>query len=605
MPILTKLRSTQGWSGLACLLVLLVVCCQSASAADPSRDLWQLVPQDVGFAVEVRDLSTQARRFLVSPLFQRLQRHSAWQNFLRSAEINELKNLEQSVVEVTRQPLVEWLEKLVGYDALLAVTPQSGGTPRFVLLMKLKRPSDLPEILSAWTKLEPRTETRLDYQGQAYFRRVKSDVPDEPLFYASIDDILVVSDKAESLSPVFDLARDPQRSAIDRTPGFQQLARTLHPAAALRVLIQPGAWKEARPGDEGSTDVVERFIYKAWNRCQIIGVGIRLESGVVTEVVVKADDLAQQSFWVKLVAKSAGNPAFLERVPSTAILAFAGRHDVANVAEAAIAMIPKERIKKWKSTRQIVSGFLLGSDLLADILPALPADFGGYIVPRTELLLKAAPVDGLLAVALPALEAAGDPASEKSEPAKSGKPSVRAAIDNGLRSALSLLAAVNNATSDSEATIESVVEAGSEVHWLDGLGTVRPAYAIAPDYLLIASSPRLIRDFLTQSPATTWGSDDRLKQSRTAAFPDASQLLALNGQSAAAFIREHHEFLIKQVATFHRLKPDEATKRLDRILEWLQLSDRVVIAATLQPDHIKLVLLLDVIDHAAPSDQAK
>ena len=270
-----------------------------------------------------------------------------------------------------------------------------------------------------------------------------------------------------------------------------------------------------------------------------------------------------------------------------------------------IALIPADRVKKWKSTRQIVSGFLLGSDLLTDILPALPADFGGYIVPRTELELTAAPVEGLLAVALPPVTTLGSSDSPKSEPPQSPKPSVRAAIDNGLRSTISMIAAVHNATSESEATIEAIDEAGSQVHWINGLGTVSPAYAITPNYFLIASSPQLIRNFLSQSPANTWGADDRLQQLKSTAFSDASQLIALNGQLAAAFIREHHDFLIKQVATFHRLKPEEATKRLDRILEWIQLSDRVVLAATLHPDHVKLVLLLDVTNAAVPQDRAK
>ncbi len=564
---------------------------QSVAAAEPRRELWQLVPKDVGLAIEARGLSEQTREFIASELFRRIQRHPAWQQVLQSNEVKELQELHQTVRDVTQQSLLSWLEKLAGHEALLSITPRAAGRPRSVLLLRLKKPADLPVILEAWEQLEPRTESRFEHAGQAYFSRTKPGPAGDPLFYSLIEDVLVVSDRAESLIPVLDLAREPgNQGSVHVEANFQQTMQALNPAAVIRVFIQPAIWDSGRETRGTATqDVVERLIQRAWARCQGIGIGVRQESGLVTEIIARSDDLPQNSFWMKLVAKTSGAPAFLANVPKTALLAFAGRHDLADVTDWALSQIPPDGLKKLKSSRQVINGFLLGNDLLTDLLPQLPVDFGGYVVPREDLDLSAVPVDGLLAVALPPV-AAGDPASN----APGAKPPVRNSVDNALRTSLSLLTAFHNATSAREAMIEQVEQQGVTVHWIDSLGPIQPAYAMAPDYLLIASSPKLIRDFLSQSPSNTWGADDRLKKLQSTCFADASQIVALHGRLLGDVIRERREFLLKQLEAFHKLKPEEAGKRLDRMLEWVQLSDAVVIASSLHSDHLKVVLVIAV-----------
>lgn len=564
---------------------------QSVAAAEPRRELWQLVPKDVGLAIEARGLSEQTREFIASELFRRIQRHPAWQHVLQSNEVKELQELHQTVREVTQQSLLSWLEKLAGHEALLSITPRAEGRPRSVLLLRLKKPADLPAILEAWGQLEPRTESRFEHTGQAYFSRTKPGPAGDPLFYSLIDDVLVVSDRAESLIPILDLAREPgNQGSVHVEANFQQTMQALNSAAVIRVFIQPAIWDSGRESRGSATqDLVERLIQRAWARCQGIGIGVRQESGLVTEIIARSDDLPQNSFWMKLVAKTSGAPAFLANVPKTALLAFAGRHDLADVTDWALSQIPPDGLKKLKSSRQVINGFLLGNDLLTDLLPQLPVDFGGYVVPREDLDLSAVPVEGLLAVALPPV-AAGDPASNT----PGAKPPVRNSVDNALRTSLSLLTAFHNATSAREAMIEQVEQQGVTVHWIDSLGPIQPAYAMSPDYLLIASSPKLIRDFLGQSPSNTWGADDRLKKLQSTCFADASQIVALHGRLLGDVIRERREFLLKQLEAFHKLKPEEAGKRLDRMLEWVQLSDAVVIASSLHSDHLKVVLVIAV-----------
>lgn len=594
------LRASRYWNiGLLACCVGLILGSRSFAADEPRRELWQLVPKDVGLAIEARGLSEQTRQFLNSEVFQRIQRHSAWKHLLQSKEIKDLQELQRTVNDVTKQPLLGWLEKLLGQEALLCITPRTDGRPRSVLLLRLKQPADLPVILEAWGQLEPRIETRFEHQGQVYFSRTKPGDAGDPLFYALLDDVLIVSDRAESLTPILDLAQDAEhRGAASEESNFQQTMKALNPSSVIRIFIQPAAWdpgRESRPSD--AKDVVERLIKGAWARCQAIGIGVRQESGLVAEIIARSDDLAQNSIWMKLVAKTSGVPAFLARIPKSAILAFAGRHDLADMTEWAFSQVPADGLKKLKSTRQVINGFLLGNDLLTDILPQLPGDFGGYLVPRDDLQLAAVPVEGLLAVALPSVAE-----GEATNSARGTRPAVRSSLDNALRTTVSLLTAMHNATAPDEADIEQIDQQGVTVHWIDSLGPLQPAYALSPDYLLVATSPKLIREFLSQSPSSTWGADDRLKKLRAACFADASQIIALHGRLLGDVIRERREFLLKQLEAIHKLKPDEAGKRLDRMLEWVQLSDAVVIASSLHPDHLKVVLVIAVQEAQPKSD---
>lgn len=575
------------WTAVVC-----VACCwQTGWAAEPRRELWDLVQKDVGLAIEVRGLSEQSRKLIHSELFRRIQRHSAWQQVLRSGEVKHLLEIQQVIGEVTGQSLVAWLDKIFGQEVILTLTPQPQGRPRSLLLTRLAHRDDLPAILAAWEKLEPRTETRLKHREVAYFRRVKNDT-NEALYYALIDDILVISDQADSLVPVIDLSLDEQhQNAVPRVPGFQKIAQALNPAAALRVLIQPGTWLALRSPEELAdkpADPIGRWIRHLVEGCQAIGIGVRLESGVVAEVVAHSDKLGQHPEWLKIVQKTAGDPAFLSRVPNSAVLAVAGRHDLGDIADWILSHLSADQVKKSKSLRQVVRGFLLGNDLFDDVLPQLPADFGGYLIPRTELQVDSAPVDGLLAISIPS--------TDRGNGVESSKPTVRQAFENALSTGVSLVVSMHNSSAQKAASVEEGEHHGVTVHWVENVGPIQPAYAMAPDYFLAATSPQVIRDFLSQSPTSTWSADPGLRKLRESLIPEASQVVSLQGQMLKSFLVEQRGFLLKQLEATHKLHPEDAGRRLDRMLEWVQLSDRLILASSLHADHVKLVLAITVAD---------
>lgn len=584
MPSTTHFHNVNWFSrcGVA-VVAMLAMGWQIAGAAEPKRELWDLVHKDAGLAIEARNLSEQSRQFVKSELFQRIQRHSAWQQLLHGRQVQHLQQVRQAVNDVTHASLVSWLDKLFGQEVILAITPQASGKPRSVLLTRLKQPADLEEILAAWNKLEPRTEAKFQHRGVDYFSRVKADQHD-PLFYVLIDDVLVVSDQGEAITVALDLALDQQHeNALLRLPSFQKLLQTLNSASVIRIVAQPSAWRVSHSAAEAKpNDPVERWVKQAIDDCQIIGLGVRFDSGLLAEVVAMSDSLQRSPEWLKVVEKTTGTPGFLKRVPQSAVALVAGRQDVGDLASWILSNLSDEQSKKFKNVRQVLRGILLGNDLFDDVLPQMPADFGGYLVPRPEWQATSIPVDGLIAMTMPR--------TERTEESGRQRPGIRQAIDSAVTTGVSLVLAAQNGT----ATLEQSDFNGTIIHWIQNLGPVQPAYAMTTDYFLAASSPQLIRDFLSQNPAGTLAMDEKFQKANAELFGELSQIALLRGERVREFLAQHREFLLKQLEAAHKLKPEEASKRLDRMLEWVQLADQLVLGSSLHTDHIKVVLALNV-----------
>jgi hypothetical protein len=577
------------------LLIAILLCVglttrhRGLAAGGDVAELTQLVPANVGLVVEVRGLTEQTKNVLASPIAQRIQHHSAWHQVLKSPDMEKLKTADKSVRLATERSITEWLDLVLGREAILAISPADPAAgekvdrPQSVLLTRLRQREDLTSILAAWNKLESRVETRFDYRGHPYFSRAKENQPESAVFFTQIEDVLVLSDRESSLKPVIDLfKKDPASQCLANSQHYQKSLQLLNSTAPVRVFIQPAIWvakdkSEIKP----PRDAGERFFRQAWRSSQAIAIGVRLESGIISEVVVVNDELASNPTWRQVVERVSGSPAFLARVPRSALFAFAGRHDLSVLLEWSLNQLPPEQLNQWKTIRQMVRGILMGRDLLDDIIPLLPADFGGFVAPRQNLDLAAAPIDGLIAVSLPSKDSPETPPS---------KAPFRSALNNAAQTGFSMLTAFHNASAKDNATLEDEELNGVNLHWIKSLGPYQPAYALSPDHLLVASSPQLIRDFLKQSATETWAADSELGKFRQACFADASQVLALQGRLVRDFVGQHREFFIQQVVATHKLTPDQAAKRLDRMLEWIQLSDAVVIATTFSTGHVKVVL---------------
>lgn len=586
-------------------------------ADEKQLELAELVPGRVGLAIEARSLTGAAKKALQSQLAERIQQHSAWQQILSGSEFRKLRDFNQGILNATGHSLAEWIDAVVGRDAILAISSnaiaknsspkvdsdddsksnsddasQSGRGTSFLLVTRLQDRDRLQSILQAWEKLEPSLESQFDYQGTAYFSRKKDVQSDVVVYYTLLDEVLIISNHEASLKEVLDLSKRPkQASSLQHSERFQKSIQDLHPDSIVRVFIQPEAWTgEFNDETAKPTDFGERLIQQAWLRCRAIGIGVRLNSGIVAEAVVYSDQLSANPFWNEFVRHTSGNPAFLARVPKQAIVAFGGRHDFSRIANWAVQQLPPEQAKQAKSVRQMVKGLMLGQDLLDDILPSLPTDFGGFIVPRQVLDSAALPVDGLIALTLPAKETTD---------LTSAKASIRGSLSNAAETGFSMLTALYNASSKGDAELKDEDSNGVSIYWIDSLGPYQPAFAVSHDVFLLASSPQLIRNFVNQSQTDTWASQPDLKRFRDATFPDASQVLAFHSRLAREFANGNRAFFIKQLVSTHRLSETEANKRLDRMLEWIELSDAVVLATTFTSDSVKVVLGIAIDDLGA------
>ncbi len=256
-----------------------------------------------------------------------------------------------------------------------------------------------------------------------------------------------------------------------------------------------------------------------------------------------------------------------------ALVVFAGKQDLAGVDHLAAAEMDEPARQQWQNARQIMRGFLLGLDLFEDVLPKFRPNWGFYLVPRESLDKDALPVDALLAIELPPVPADKNPIT------------IRGALENALNTGFNLLAAMQN--SKTPAIVKSKPDAAGEVHWVESVGPYRPAYSVSSDYLVFASSPQVIAEFLSPAePKLTAGSLFHVWSRRQ--HPPEGEVLFVSWQAIREFISAHHDFLLEQAVASHALPREEAEKRLKRLSDVLQVLDAVYVGIQFQPDQIRI-----------------
>ena len=80
-------------------------------------------------------------------------------------------------------------------------------------------------------------------------------------------------------------------------------------------------------------------------------------------------------------------------------------------------------------------------------------------------------------------------------------PTAREAIENALNTGLNYLAARFNMTAKGVPAIvrtEFAQNVGTHIRWVDGLKACQPAYAQTPRFLLLATNPQLVRNFVAR-----------------------------------------------------------------------------------------------------------
>ncbi len=571
-----------------CLVSLAFLVCVSplanrsiARADDPPAhgELLELVGADAGLCVEITDLSRQFPQFEHSELFERLEKLPFYAAWKQSREFRKLAEIQKVVENRTGQPLGQFTMDLFGQKVVFVVYPRESGRPAGVLLLRAVDGESLGRALTAWNrddrvKLEVRTFSKVNYR-----KRTENNgkaVQGRPQFYFVKGPIFAVSDNEAAIQKLIKRSLKQENTPALRESENYRTAKSSLPVECWATLyFAPRAWKTGWEYEENQSKA-EQFAVSLWNRCQTVAAGLHTRQGVAVDVVLHYDPQNLPERWQHLVEKTRGFPRFLDQVPARAFLVFAGKQDLAGIDQIITAEISEPNRRQWQTARQIGRGLLLGLDLFEDVLPKLRSNWGMYFVPRDPLVQDAVPVEGLLAIELPPI-----PKHENAIP-------LRKALENALSTGFNFLAATQNSkTPNRPALLKSASQAGGTVWWLESIGPYRPSYCLSQEYLVFASSPKIIVEFLSPAePKLTANAVFRLWSHRQ--NPPEGQVVFISWQAIRAFLEKHQKFLLDQAVAFHGLPRKEAEKRLMRLEEMLEVLDAVYVGLQILPDQIRI-----------------
>jgi hypothetical protein len=231
---------------------------------------------------------------------------------------------------------------------------------------------------------------------------------------------------------------------------------------------------------------------------------------------------------------------------------------------------------------------LLGHDLITDVLPALPPNWGGYLIARQPTDPNDCPVHAIAAFDLP--EAAPGSADAKNERAQA---SLQDAVENALVTAWNVMAASSKAPTPMQAaTVHSEARGDATLHWIDAIGPYRPAFAIVDDRLVLASDPETFDQF------RAWTGDELLTENRVYQklaeyyFPTANQFLLANTKQIRRLLRDRERHILARAEALPAGDSAQATAprdRFERVDEFLGLVDAAFVTAQVEHGFVRLV----------------
>jgi hypothetical protein len=271
------------------------------------------------------------------------------------------------------------------------------------------------------------------------------------------------------------------------------------------------------------------------------------------------------------------------RVPQGAAIAFAGRFDLHQLAKALAALTPERDRAEWPGLRQIARGLLLGHDPVNDVAPRIGSNWAGYLIQREAAGNAAFPVDALIAAEL---------SPDDVGSAENNGATLVAALDNALSTGLNYLAAMHNGTSPAAAaTVKTSDNNGTLTRWLENFHDYELAYALAPDALIFASSPRLIGQFTSSGNGNNLADSQLFQRTFKKHLRQENQLLFINLAVVRNIVRDNRSFFLHSGGSSAASPPTgaDAEKRLARVEDVLRIFDAAFAAGHIDESRIRLV----------------
>ncbi len=560
----------RGWSRVwLAFLLLLGSGFATLQAATPRDELLRFVPPDTAFCLVFQDLRTHWASLRASPFAEQFRQSPLTVAALRSEDWQKFNKTEKAMKEQLGLDWVKLRDDILGESLVLAYRPGPPGKPeqeQGLFLLRSARADSLGELVQRFNASQKQSGALKELQerqhnGNKYFRRVEQKREKlETTYYHLRGPILLMTAQEDMLKRALDQERDQPPDAEPPLTG--QLKQMGAAGAMLALWLNPRAFdvavadraRQAPPAEAQAAGAVA----DCWKALDGVVLSLHLERDLSLVLALRGK-LEQLPEPARRLLTQAGRPSTLGRLfPEDALLALVGRLDLA----ALLDLLPPKSRQAVQEVLNRTVGVFLGRNFVKDILPNLGPDMGFCLTapagqdkawtPQVLLALRVGP---------------GDP---------------QAPADKALLSAMEMLTRFIAALNPYKIEQKTLAADRLEITFLSGEGVfppgVQPAFALHSGYLVLASSPAVIRRFGQPQPGNLPADRD-------------APLLRISFKAWQAYLTTHRVKLV-QAMTSKEVSAEEAGKRLDGMIEGLRLFERLELRQQTSKDQVLLTLSL-------------
>jgi hypothetical protein len=551
-------------------------------AAGPPDELLRLVPDDIGFCVVLRDLRGHSAALLDSPFVGQLRHSPVGAALLGSREAEKLARVGQHLEKHLGLGWARLRDDILGDAVVFAYRPGPPGKPeqeQGLILVRARNARALADLIDGLNRAQRQAGElkglqERDYHGVRYHRReerkrVNRVERTEVNYYYLCGPVLVFSGQEAMLRQAIDRGRAADAGA---EPALARRLRELGADRALvSVWVNPRAFdadleaRIARAGPATAPGLQTFAVY--WKALEGVALLAALDRDLSLSLAVRARTEQLPAAARRFLAEASRPSELWRSFPDNALLAVAGRVDLSALSEALGDFLPRESRAALRGQVERTLDAALGRSFVKEVLPALGPDWG------LCLTAPAAPDKGWLPQAVLALRVA---------PGEAESP-----VDQALLSALHFWATVavlghNKQNPDRPMSLKTAFQDKREVKYVaseQGLPPgVQPAFGLRHGYLVLASSPDVLRRF--SPPAAPGGP----------APAGPVPWLRASFKDWRAYVAERRDALAEALAAKQALTREEAGRRLDKLLDGLRLLDRLEVRQRTAPGQVTFTL---------------
>lgn len=560
-------------SRLALSALVATILASPASPAPPRDELLRLVPDDVAFCLMVQDLRGHIAALTDSPFAKQFNASPVGKLIAASPEAAKLGDVEKFLKQHLGTDWATLRDDILGDALVFAYRPGPPGKPEEehgLFLVRARNEKALTNLVDRLNKAQQafgelkKIEER-QHNGATYYCRIERNQP--PGYYFLHGPVLAFTQQEDMLKKAIALDQQARPADAEAPRVTRQLRQLGADKAFAAVWVNPRAFdaelQQKVKAAQGAEAVSLKTLFGYWQALESVVFSLGVQQNLELNLAARMKPEGLSPAAQKLLSESSQRSQLWNGFPPDAMFATAGRIDVAALTELIGEFLDDDARKAVRESLDRSVGPPLAKTL-RELVTSLGPDMGMYLAaPPTGD--KAWFPEGVWAVRV--------------RPTTSGKPVEQTLLD-ALNAFANLAVLDYNSKHEDRLELKTVQQDKVEVKYFvndqqfpPGL---QPAYALKDGYLVVASSPEVLRRFrIAAAPPPEAGDVPLARWSLTA---------------VRGYFKSQREALIAASAAKDSISKEEAARRLDGLAAGLQFIDHIELTQRPSPGQVILTL---------------